>query len=207
MPLRSHQLRRKLIAALLVCALAVPAACRGGTAEDYEEKANLICSLARYTEWNSRRHVSPDTPFVIGIYGSDVLSENLREVVQDRRIKGRPVQIIHITAKEQARSCNILFVSNSEAGRLDSILDQVRREGVLTVGESKNFLKAGGVINFVSTPDGIRYEVDLEHAARERLELRGQLLAYALRPTTSGGSDPSRSGPLAKAPKPEAEHD
>ncbi len=163
--------------------------------DETEQKARSIFGFARYVEWNGRRFPSPESPFVIGVYGTDTISGTLRELAGNSRIKGRAVIIQHLTAREQLRGCHILFISNSESERLRPVLSEVRREGVLTVGECDDFLSAGGVINFVNNGDRIGYEVHTGHAREQRLKLRGQLLQYASRPQRkSAGTSASRMG-------------
>lgn len=147
---------------------------------EFQIKAERICSFARFVEWPSRKFVSPDSPFVIGVFGTDAISDFLREALQNRRIKDRTVVIKHILAKEELSGCHVLFVSRSERDRLSSVLGAVRREGVLTVGETDNFLDRGGIINLVNIGGTIRFQVNLSAARRERLTISSKLLQLAI---------------------------
>lgn len=182
--------------AALALALALMAgAPRQAAGEDpagYQEKARLLYSFARNSEWPKKRFGNPEAPFVIGIYGADMISEFLRELVQNARLKDRPVQVITISAKAQVRACHMLFVSRSERDRLKPILSEARREQVLTVGECENFLNDGGMINFVDVQGSIGYEVKISNANDADLTFRGQLLQYAHRPDAETRSNPFR---------------
>ena len=151
---------------------------------DYQIKAERICSFARFIEWPSRRFTSSDAPFVIGVYGEDQISDLLREAIQGRRIKNRAVVIRHILAKQELPSCHVLFVSRSERDRLPEVLREVRREGVLTVGETENFLSRGGVINLFVADNTVRFEMSRDAARRERLTVSSKLLQLTIRPHT-----------------------
>jgi hypothetical protein len=173
------------IAALLI------AASSPGSAQvesrEYQKKAEFICSFARFVEWPSKRFSQPDAPFVIGVFGMDGVSDLLREAIQNRRIKDRPVVIKHLTAKEEIRSCHVLFVSRSERDRLGPVLGEARRESTLTVGECDNFLARGGVINFLNVNGEVRFQISPDAASRERLKVSSKLLQIAL-PTTPPGA-------------------
>jgi hypothetical protein len=90
----------------------------------------------------------------------------------------------HLQNKQELRGCHVLFVSRSERERLGSILGEVRRENVLTVGESENFLGKGGVINFVNIGGAVRFQISLDAASREKLSISSKLLQLSLPPAS-----------------------
>jgi hypothetical protein len=171
-----------VVAALVALTMLAPAQAQseGEGSGEFQQKARLICNFLRNCKWPTRRFPQPDSPFIIGIYGSDQISEYLREDIQDRRIQGRPVQIRGISQKEQLTMCHVVFVSRSERDRLRMIIGETRRENVLTVGESENFLASGGVIQFTSFSGQIRYQISLDAARRERIEPNGFVLRMAM---------------------------
>ncbi len=183
-PPRSAQ---TLLLALLLLVSSMPASAQ--EPGEYQRKSALICTFLRSVSWPARRFQEPGSPIVIGIYGTDSISDFLREAIQDRRYQDRPVVIKRFTRREELAGCHLLFVSRSERDKLGPILGEVRRESVLTVGESDNFLKAGGVINFVEVAGVMRYQIHGEAAKRERLTISGKLLQYAL-PTDYNPTSP-----------------
>lgn len=159
-----------------------PAECRAEGPGEYQTKAALICNFVRFSEWPARRFNSPEAPIVLGTFGADDISSYLREAIQGRRFKDRPVTIVHCATLMEVAKCHLLFVSRSERGNLGRVLGEARREGILTVGECDGFIKEGGVINFVLLNGRWKYDLNLSAAKRERLTLSGQLLQYALQP-------------------------
>jgi hypothetical protein len=161
---------------------AIAHAQNAGDFREFQKKAEFINSFTRFVEWPTRKFPQPDSPFVIGVFGSDSLTALLQESIQDRQIKGHPVVIKHLMNKEELRACHVLFISRSERDRLGPILGEVRRENVLTVGESDNFLGKGGVINFVTVGGQVRFQISTDAAAREKLSVSSKLLQLALPP-------------------------
>ena len=181
MPAVRQTLRRLLSVALLI--VACPGSARADGPEavgEYQRKAQLICSFIRWVRWPEKKFAAPDSPIVIGIYGTDSISETLTEMIRDRRFEGRPVFIKRITVREELRKCHILFVSNSERDRLDFVLREVRRENVLTVGESRDFISRGGVVDFVNTGGSWGYQFSKGNADREDLKINTFILSYAV---------------------------
>lgn len=150
-----------------------------GDALEYQKKAELINSFTRFIEWPARKFAYPDSPFVIGVFGSDNISGFLQESIGDRQIKGRPVVVKHFLNTRELRACHVLFISRSERDRLPGILAEVQRENVLTIGESDNFLARRGVINFFNTGGQVQFRISLEAASREKLVVRSELLQFA----------------------------
>lgn len=170
--------RVAIVLGIVILWATIAPAARAQTAE-YEQKASLICGLLRNVEWPTRKMKSPSAPFVIGIVGQDMVSDFLREDLQGRRIKDRPVQIRVLTSLQEVSSCHLLFVSQSENDRLRSILSEARREGILTVGEADNFLSSGGVVQFVFEGTRVTYRVSQGNASREALKLNGFVLRFS----------------------------
>ncbi|MGH9509604.1 MAG: YfiR family protein, partial [Terriglobales bacterium] len=102
----------------------------------------------------------------------------------DRMIEGKSVHGKKLVARrlgraEEAGTCQVLFVSSSENGRLTQILASLRGRSVLTVGETEGFAHRGGVINFQLEGSKVRFEINLDAAERSGLTMSSQLLKLA----------------------------
>jgi hypothetical protein len=181
-PMVSSHPARSICFGVLAFLLALPALLRAAEMQPGEAQiiAERICSFPRFVDWQARKFLQPDAPFVIGVYGANSVTDLLRETIQDRRIKDHPVVVKQVLAKEELPGCHLVFVSRSENARLDPILNAVRRAGVLTVGESDNFLKRGGVINLIDIDGTIHFQINQENAKRERLVISSKLLQLSL---------------------------
>jgi len=94
----------------------------------------------------------------------------------------------HATAiPAEARSCHVLFISQPDTETLKQALERVRGLPVLTVSESSDFLRLGGMINFVVEQDRVRFEINLEAAEQHHLKLSSKLLAVARVVNVGGG--------------------
>jgi len=194
--------RASLLLALVVMAPGVARSQGTGETREFQKKAEFITSFTRFVEWPARKFVLPDSPFVIGVYGSDNMTGLLQEALQERRIKDRQVVVKHLQNKEELRACHVLFISRSERDRLGSILAEVRRENVLTVGESDNFLGKGGVINFVNIGGTVRFQISTEAAAREKLVISSKLLQLSVAASGSISTAPPATVKLAEGMRP-----
>jgi len=74
---------------------------------------------------------------------------------------------------------DILFVSASESGHLAAIFNTLRTASVLTVGETDQFVRLGGVVNFVERDNKVHFVINLEAAHRAGLNISSKLLKVA----------------------------
>ena len=86
------------------------------------------------------------------------------------------------------KKCHLLFICSSENDDLPDILNIVKNNNVLTVGETGDFLKTGGIINFLLEENKVRFEINLIAARDAKLTIRSQLLRLAQRVIDENGS-------------------
>jgi hypothetical protein len=94
-------------------------------------------------------------------------------------VGGRTVQPQRVTTLEDAQRCHVLFVSDSELERLDTILGAVKGTHVLTVSDIPQFLRRGGMIQFTRQGGRLRFEINLPATQEARLMISSDLLRVA----------------------------
>ena len=148
--------------------------------QEYQDKAAFLCKFAKFVEWPPHKFTQPDSPLIIGVVGTDPFGGLLEEAAQDNRINDRTVMVRHVESMEELRKCHIVFVCRSEVSRLGPILNEVRGDNVLTVGETDKFTSKGGMINFVMVGNSVRFEINDAAARHAGLKIRSQLQQLAL---------------------------
>lgn len=182
-PNRSH-----FCLALLVCSglAGGPPACAGAHVErEYAIKAAFLCHFARYVQWPEG--VSKD-PFIIGVLGNDPFGALLDDLAAARAIGGSRLVVRRFRRQEDYTPCHILFVSGSEAERLEAALEKVKGSPVLTVGDTRGLARRGVAVNFLIERNKIRFEINPAAAKRAGLKISSKLLRLA-RSVREGGDD------------------
>jgi hypothetical protein len=176
---------------ILACFLtvAMTAAAQSARAPEYQVKAAFLYNFAKFVEWPSPAFPGSSTLFRICVLGRDPFGDTLTSIVQGKSIAGHPILSLHVQSPAEARSCHVLFLSQSDPETLKQGLDQLRDLPVLTVGESSDFLPLGGMINFVLEEDRLRFEINLGAAERHHLKLSSKLLAVARIINVGGGAN------------------
>jgi hypothetical protein len=154
---------------------------------EYQLKAGFLYNFAHFIEWPANAFPGPDSPIVIGVLGSDPFASDLDAIAQGEKVNNHPLVVQRYQQVDEVKACHILFVSQSEAKRLDRIFMSLKNRSVLTVGDTDDFARRGGVIRFVTKNNKIRFTINLEAARAANLTISSKLLRVA--ETAAPGGD------------------
>jgi hypothetical protein len=146
---------------------------------EYQVKAAFIYKFASYIQWPPITGVASARPFVIGIFGKDPFGQSFDQIVRGQSVQGRPVVIRRLQGIEDASSCDILFISDSEKGNLRRIFAVLHDAPVLTIGDADRFGERGGMIHLTTENNRIRFDINVKAIERARLKAASQLLRLA----------------------------
>jgi hypothetical protein len=166
------------LGALLLAACALLAAPAGGTTREYEIKAAFLYNFVKFVDWPAQALPDNSPNVVIGVLGANPFGRALN-TINGRSVKGKTLVVRQVSSAQDAQNCHMLFICPSERDRLRAILDALRNDSVLTVGEMKGFAESGGIINFTLQNDRVRFEINPAAAERARLTISSQLLRLA----------------------------
>lgn len=148
---------------------------------EYHAKAHFLSKFPFFVEWPEHALPTENAPFLICVYGDFPFGTSLAEKTRGAAIHERRVEIRWVRKEQELKSCQILFVSRSEHRRYGQVLEAVRTHGVLTVGETAEFLDAGGIVSFTMLQEVLQFDVNLDGANKVRLKISAQMLALARR--------------------------
>ena len=146
-------------------------------------KSAFIFNFAKFVEWPANAFSEPNSPLVVGIIGKDTLGPALDQVIQGKSVNGRPIVVHRFAVGQEVQSCHILFVSAKNEANLAQILQRARGANILTVGETEGFLKAGGIIRFVTVENRLQFEISAANAAQSGLKISSKLLLLSRKPS------------------------
>jgi YfiR/HmsC-like len=145
---------------------------------DYQVKAVYLINFARFVEWPDKLGMQQDS-FTICVFGLDPFGRTLDTALVGEKIAGRSAVAKRISTPRDSFDCRILFVSSTEAGSLNQMVEAANKQGVLTVSDMPHFVNRGGMIQFVTDDKRVRFEVNLTAAQRAGLTLSSELLKVA----------------------------
>ena len=171
-------MRRWRIAALLpaMCLmLAAPAPAQSGTAQEYQLKAAYLVNFARFVEWPANEAGE----LTMCVLGTDPFGPALDTTLHDLPVGGQRMVSRRLASVQDGAGCRVLFIAASEAPHLAAILAQLDGAPILTVSDIPQFARRGGMIQFVTDDQRVRFEVDLKPAHEAGLMLSSYLLRVA----------------------------
>jgi hypothetical protein len=147
--------------------------------EEYQIKAVFLFNFAQFVDWPPDAFPNAESPLVIGILGDDPFGPYLDEAVKGEKVNNRPMVIQRYRDVEEIKVCHILFISKSEAGRMDQVLGRLKGRSILTVGETNGFSQLGGIIDFAMENSKVRLKINLRAARLAHLTISSKLLRPA----------------------------
>ncbi|MFA6288095.1 MAG: YfiR family protein [Opitutaceae bacterium] len=177
--------RRLLFASLAACGFGlapVEAQSTGAAFSADAVKAAYLVNFIRFTEWPASAFPSEDAPFVIGVAGNRELEEYLWKITGGKPLQGRKVRIVRLANLDDAANCQLLYIQSSDSVPLVPTaewLSAVRKKPVLTIANEPGFIAKGGIINFYTDGNNLRFEISPTAALAVGLQLSSRLLALA----------------------------
>jgi hypothetical protein len=170
--------RGRLWCVLLLLLLCLPGPVASETSvSEYSLKAAFIYNFSKFVEW-------PDSAFrgkkefCIATLGRSPLDRELA-ALSGKSVQGHPIVFRKLSSLDDVAQCQVLFISRSELNRLEGVLDALRDAPVLTIAESEDFCKRGGMLSLEKENSKIVFDVNYRETQRSRLKPNSQLLKLA----------------------------
>lgn len=145
---------------------------------EYAVKAAYLLNFGKFMRL-SEDASNTVTSFNICIVGDDPFGRTLDDMTANEQIDGRPIKILRLE-KPDSRACAIAYFSTSDRTQIERDLADLRGSDTLTVSDAPDFLKRGGMIQFLLVSDHVRFSVNLEPVRRSHLTLSSDLLRVAV---------------------------
>jgi hypothetical protein len=176
---RARRFTRILAVAAMACACLQARPAPAQEMLEYQVKAAFLYNFTKFVSWPKDNFAAADAPIVLCLVGRNPFDGGLRDMLRDRKAQGRALTLLSDEEAGDFQACNVVFIPRAEDDQLARILQNTTGRGVLTVGESQAFAKAGGMIRLLLEEKKVRFDVNTARAAAERLKISSQLLKLA----------------------------
>jgi hypothetical protein len=154
---------------------------------EYDVKAAYLFNFGKFLR-HTDNYVRTPT-FEICILGRDPIGKTIDDIAANESIDNRSVRINRLPDVTAANPCAIVFISSYEQENIREDLAILAGMDVLTVSDVPDFLKRGGMIQFVMVENHVRFAVNLDALNRAHLVLSSELLRVA---SSIGGKPPKQ---------------
>lgn len=145
---------------------------------EYRIKSAFLVHFANFVEWPAQVF-SVRQEIVIGILGNHDFGDSLESIEGKSVQQGHRIRVKYFRNVTEIDTCHILFVSAAEQENLPEILTALTGKSILTVGDQPGFVSAGGIVNFVTSGNKVRFEINTAAVKRSDLRVSSQLLRVA----------------------------
>ena len=146
---------------------------------EYQIKAAFLVNFPKYVDWPAEAFPETNNPIVIVLLGETKVAGEIQKTIAGRTLNGREIVLKQLASGQEPGACHILFISAAEQQKSPDLLAKLKGSGILTVGESDDFLERGGIINLARRDQKISLEVNLSAAGVARLKISSKLLSVA----------------------------
>jgi hypothetical protein len=147
---------------------------------EYDVKAAYLFNFGKFLRLSGTPAAAHRGNFDICILGRDPIGHVLDKITANESIDNRAVRVDRIADAFAARQCDVVFISSDEGDGMRADLAALGKADVLTVSDAPEFLKSGGMIQFMTQQDHVRFAVNLDAVDRTHLVLSSELLRVAL---------------------------
>ncbi|MGB2678488.1 MAG: YfiR family protein [Candidatus Acidiferrum sp.] len=151
---------------------------------EYQMKAMYLRKIPSFVEWPPSAADARKTAFQMCTLGDYPFGVRLAQEVGGVTVGGRRIELRWVHKEQELEGCQVIFFSRSEEKRCGKILQGLKGKSVLTIGESEDFLEAGGMVKLSFEKDRLQIEVNLAAARNANLKVDARLLAMAKKVVT-----------------------
>jgi hypothetical protein len=155
--------------------MGVPSRFLGQEPDEYAVKAAFLFNFSKFVEWPQSGNSGS---FGICILG-DTFEESLDNVTRGKSVAGHPIQVRRIKEPVEGKSCQIAFISSAERIKAAKLIELVRGTPVLTVGETKEFMRMGGMVSLSMEDSHVNISINSGATQAGSLKVSAKLLSLA----------------------------
>lgn len=144
--------------------------------DEHELLAAFLYNFTKFVEWPPEAFPATDSAFRICLVDADDVGSVLEALVAREAVKGRRLEVARHRRIQDATECQILFLAEEAEPDALSRLPGAHEAPILTVGESEEFLRAGGMIRLRVRAGRSRIQVNEPVRQRSPLKLSSKLL-------------------------------
>jgi hypothetical protein len=144
--------------------------------QEYLVKSKYLLNIPLFTEMLSQ--AKSETAYTVCLIGGTPL-ENVLVASKGKLIRNLPLVIRRVEELSQSDGCQMLFIASSERHRLQPLLAEAHRQGILTVSDMRDFARMGGVIGLLTIDNRVAFDLNRSAAGRASISFSTHLLKLA----------------------------
>ena len=150
---------------------------------EYEIRAAYLYNFLLLTEWPLEVAGQSKDRIMLAILGEPEFDSDIFLPITGKKIDNKKVVIKHyqkLEEIEEFEGCFLLYVGLTQAEHLSKIFDAVGDYPVILVSDIPGFLDQGGMIQFITNENNLRFMINKKPIDKSGLRISSQILRVAL---------------------------
>jgi hypothetical protein len=152
---------------------------RAEALDEYHVKAEFLYHFSSFVVWPESTFKATNGHLRICVLGKDPFGHSLDATLANQSVRDHPFEIRRNPPTTELQHCHLLFLQASASSQIEAIRHQVVKENVLTVGETLDFMRQGGMIQLFVDKQKIRFAVNTDVVNQTNLKISSKLLRLA----------------------------
>ena len=145
---------------------------------DYKAYCLYVYNFMKYVEWPEEESKGD---FIIGLIGDSQISDDLKIVASNKKLKGRKIIFKTFKAVEDIAFCHLLYVSSSKSSAIKTINQKFANKPVLIVGEREGTVYKGAALSFLTTDeDELKFDISKKELENHKLKIASSLIKLGI---------------------------
>lgn len=136
-------------------------------------KAGFVYNFSKFVEWPAAA-LPPGGTMQLCVVGQAL--DGKLNPLHGRQSQGRDIRVRNLSASSDFSGCHMLFIGASEERRLNSVLNAVAGNPVLTISDIGEFPEYGGMIGLSVQNERVNFAINLAATRAVGLKPSSQLL-------------------------------
>ncbi len=159
--------------------IGISAISRAEVVEEYKIKAAFFYHFANFVDWPTSTFEATNEHLRICVMGTDPFGQTLDDMLSKKSVRNHPFEILRNPPTTQLQYCHVLYLPASASSKLQGLRHRVEDEDVLTVGETLDFMRLGGMVQFFIDNQKIRFAINTKAVNQSNLKVSSKLLRLA----------------------------
>lgn len=161
---------------LLLAIVGVREQANAQTLQESALVANYLTGFAEFTRWDTPR----EQTLTIAVLDAPGLQRELRKLAADRTSTDRELRVIAWTPEQNLNEVDILYLSQNYKISWPSIIAKAKASSTLTVSSTPGFIEAGGLIQFTTSQNRLRFLINTKNTPEYRIRFSSKLVHIAM---------------------------
>jgi len=139
----------------------------------------MVRNFAKFTRWpEDSVSKQKKNGMCLCLMGDESILESFAGI-RGKTVRSRTIELKWIDNLTGLTDCDLLFVNRESRANMARIMAAVGNRPILTIGETREFTRAGGMITFFLNQGRIRFRINPDAARRSGLTFSSSLLELA----------------------------